>query len=273
MAHSGIRVFTALLLSAGLVAGCHKASGPKGQVVATVYGREITDRMLQAETPDLPTDPAQRKKAQDDALKRIVERMVLAHAAEQQKLDKTPDYQIQLDRTSDQLKATMLERSLVQQVPTPAPADVQAFVDQHPLQFAQRKVYVADQVLAILPDPALAPEIAQAGGVDAMVERLKKSGAKLQRGIVTIDPLHVAPAATDKLNNIQPGQVITESAGDKFSALQVLQVEPANITGQQAQMLASKFLQEQHQQEAVQRQVKTLMDQASKDIQYNKSAG
>src|SRR5262249_52978649 len=78
-----------------LLSGCNKlglSSSPKaptGQVVATVGSREITRRELQAELAgSTATTPAAQKAEQQLALRRIIQRVILANAAKEQGLDK-----------------------------------------------------------------------------------------------------------------------------------------------------------------------------------------
>src|SRR4029079_16187186 len=69
-------------------------SEPTGQVVATVNGQEITLRELNAElgAAPPPIDPKAAKAAEQAALRSIIGRKVLAGAAREQGLDKTPDF-------------------------------------------------------------------------------------------------------------------------------------------------------------------------------------
>src|SRR5579872_745715 len=79
-----------------LLSGCNFGSSsspktPTGQVVATVGSREITRRELQVELAgSTATTPAAQKAEQQLALRRIIQRVILANAAKAQGLDKDP---------------------------------------------------------------------------------------------------------------------------------------------------------------------------------------
>lgn len=105
-----------LLLGAALfVSGCGKNSSTegalgKGQVIASVNGDDITIFELNAELQGvtLPSGEA-RKKIEQAALQRIIDRKILAGIARERKLDKTPQYLIQTRRADDMLLVNLLQ--------------------------------------------------------------------------------------------------------------------------------------------------------------------
>src|SRR5438477_9293992 len=69
---------------------------PSGQVVAVVDGREVTLRELRAELAGVSfPDARARKLGEQAALKAIVTRRIVARAAHDQGIDKTPDFAVQ----------------------------------------------------------------------------------------------------------------------------------------------------------------------------------
>jgi len=115
----------------GLGGGAGKA--PTGQVVATVGDREVTIRDLNAEmgAATFP-DPKARKAAEQLALRNIIGRIVLADAAHEQGLDKTPDFAVQKRRAIDDVLAQSLQQKIIREVPQPSKDEVQTFMNAHP---------------------------------------------------------------------------------------------------------------------------------------------
>lgn len=257
-----------LLCATALVSACGNKSAPKGQVVATVYGEEITERALQAEMGQVPKDPAAQKKIRDAALERMVQRMVLAHEAEEKKLDKTPEFAIQAERTTQQLKATALQKTLVDQVPPPSQDEVEKFVGEHPKQFADRRLYVVDQVVAIVADPKVLKALSTQPSFDAALQQLQQVNAPMQRALTTLDPLRIDPRATEQLSALAPGQMIAMSDQHRILLNRLVETQPAQLTGPMALNVGGKFLLQQRQQEALGRQYKTLLAKAGDEIQY-----
>jgi EpsD family peptidyl-prolyl cis-trans isomerase len=257
-----------LLCATALVSACGNKGAPKGQVVATVYGDEITERALQAEMGPAPKDPAAQTKIRDAALERMVQRMILAHAAEEKKLDKTPEFAIQSERMLQQLKATTLQKTLVDQVPPPSQDEVEKFVAEHPKQFAERKLYVVDQVIAIVSDPKVLKALSAQPSFDVALQQLRDAKAPMQRALTTLDPLRIDPRATDQLAALAPGQMIAMSDKNRVLLNRLVEAQPAQLTGPMALNVGGKFLLQQRQQEALGRQYKTLVAQAGDEIQY-----
>src|SRR3954470_11840255 len=123
----------------------HTSGAPKGQVVATVDGQEITMQELQAEMGgNAPQDPNAAKAVQLAVLQRIVARDVLAKAAKDQKLDQSPQFALQMLRSKSTMLAQMLERKMATEVPPPSREDAEHFISEHPTMFAQRQMYVVE---------------------------------------------------------------------------------------------------------------------------------
>ena len=88
--------FACLALTACDLGKAKEAKAPAGQVVATVDGEEITARELRAELQGMSfPSPQARKSAEQAALQSIIDRKLLAKAAEEAKLDETPDFALQ----------------------------------------------------------------------------------------------------------------------------------------------------------------------------------
>ena len=262
------RTIAMLLCATALVSACDKKSEPKGQVVATVYGEEITERALQAEMGQAPKDPKAQKQIRDAALQRIVQRMLLAHEAEERKLDKTPDFAIQEERMKQQLKANLLQKSLADQVPPPSQDEIEKFVAEHPKQFAERKLYVVDQIVAMVTDPAALKALSAEQSFDAAFQTLQQMNAPMQRALTTLDPLRIDPRATEQLAALAPGQMISMSDDRRIMLNRLVEAQPAQLTGPAALNVGGKFMLQQRQQEALGRQYKTLLDKAGDEIAY-----
>jgi hypothetical protein len=106
--------FACVALSA---CGEGKAKEPSGQVVATVDGQEVTLRELRAEMGNLTSsDPNQRRQLEQAALQAIVQRKILAKAAQEQKLDKSPDYALFKQRAIELSLVQALQENLIKKV-------------------------------------------------------------------------------------------------------------------------------------------------------------
>ena len=140
------------------LSACGNGGQPKGQVVAKVGKDEITALDLQGELGGFKAPNEQvRKAVEQRALGAIVERKLLAQAAHDQKLDKTPEFARLQERTDEALLVRSWQDKLVRAVPKPGVDEAQQFVNQHPDLYSARKRFAVDGVRFTAPnDPSLA---------------------------------------------------------------------------------------------------------------------
>jgi EpsD family peptidyl-prolyl cis-trans isomerase len=243
---------------------------PKGQVVAVVDGKEITQLELQAELAGVSAPDAKTRKAQEqNALQQIIARRVIADAARQQKLDKTPEFAIQEKRATDVVLAQMLEQKLVASVPTPTAEEAQHYIADNPQMFAQRKIYQLDTIRM----PQLAPAVMKGlgplntmGDVDSY---LTANHVPHARAATTLDTLTGNPKLTGQVAKLPAGVVFIYTAAGSTYANQVRDTQESPVAGDLAQKQAAAMLKQQRTQLAVQRQLQQYLAQAKGNVQYN----
>lgn len=179
----------ALLLAASVLvlAGCDKK--PTGQVVAVVNDEEITQQELNGElaTLNLPKDRIPEN-ARDTLLERLVDRNLLADYARENDLDKSPEFVAMRRRMEQTLLSELAMRKLVGQPKQPTPAEVQKFIAQNPLMFAQRQRLLVDSVRFAAPkDAAVVKAYAALPTLEAVIERLTADHVAFERGRAPLD--------------------------------------------------------------------------------------
>ena len=137
------RLAIAISLGAlALAAVACKPGGPSGQVVATVNGKEITNRDLVSEAQ------ASGKHSQSApvVLQQVIARVLLAQSAHDQKLDAYPGYPSDVVRIQQTFLAEKALAKLVKSSGPPTPAAIAALEAGHPYQFAQRARMQAQEI-------------------------------------------------------------------------------------------------------------------------------
>lgn len=134
--HAGAALALALALLAGACGRSAPAPAPAGQVVARVDGVEITRRELAFE---LEADPQWRGlggiAAQRGALAALVERKLLAAAAQRAQVDRDPDFLLARRRMGEQLLAARLADRLADETAVPDEAALDRFIGANPALF------------------------------------------------------------------------------------------------------------------------------------------
>lgn len=208
---------------AALLAGCHKGA-PEGQVAATVNGDEITLQELNTEIQASNVPAGMDKQAvQREALQNIINRKLLLGAAHDKKIDKSPEFLSQKQRTDELLLAETYARQQLAAVPVPTDNDINKFMAEHPNAFSDREMLQLDQIRfrpgandaktlnAIRPDHTL----------DQVAQHLTALGIKFDRGKAGLDTSQVP---TDMIKNIEaapPGEPIVLQ-GNGFITINVV---------------------------------------------------
>jgi len=264
-----IRLLTPLALVA-LLGGCDlikKGSGPKGQVVATVDGQEVTLAELQAELGGNASAP---KAAQQAALQRIIARDLLAKAAHDQKLDQTPEFAVLLQRAKSDLAASLLERKMAGEVPPPTKDDADRFVEDHPTMFAQRQLIVLDQVQAPPSrDINLLRALQPLKDLGQAEQTLDSRGVPHQRTMTTLDTLNLDPRMAEQIEKATSDDLLIFAGPRSLSVNQVKETHSMPFTGETASQYALRLLTNQRSQEAVQKQAQNIVLAAQDKIKYN----
>ncbi|WP_293907914.1 SurA N-terminal domain-containing protein [Phenylobacterium sp.] len=257
-----------------MLSGCDKIKSltggkPEGQVAATVNGEEITALEVRAELGGFGSrDPEVMKAAQQQALQRIILRRLLAQEARKQKLDKSPDFTIQVARGEETLLAQLYERKLAATVTKPTKAEAEAFVAGHPDMFANRKVMFVDQVIAA-PNKIAPDRIRPLKTLDQVKALLDSENVVYQQNAVVLDTLSADPRLVAGVNGLPPGEVFVIPQNGSLMFNQINGSRAVPFRGDMAAAYAMNVLRQQQAQSSVVKKVEVMRKAAEKAIVYN----
>jgi EpsD family peptidyl-prolyl cis-trans isomerase len=262
-------------VSTGLtLASCDNIKGlvggkPSGQVVATVNGHEITSLELRAEMGNFASrDPKIMKAAQQQALQQIILRDVLADKAKEAKLDKAPEYTLQVRRGEQTLLAQLYERKLAQNAATATRTEAEAFVASHPDQFANRRILTLDQVISQagkIPPEKFAP----IKTLEEVKSLLDSNGVPYQESSAQIDTLTASPGVIAQIPKLPPGEVFVIPQRGALVFNRLAQTRSVPFKGDLAVNFATNALRQQRTQDSVRKQVDTIRKAAEPKVVYS----
>jgi EpsD family peptidyl-prolyl cis-trans isomerase len=268
-------ILVAVLPAALTLAGCDQVKKlvggkPKGQVVATVSGDEITTIELGRELGNFSSkDPKIMKAAQQQALQQIIMRDLLTQKAKEQKLDKSPEYTVQVRRGEETLLAQLYQRKLAAAAAAPSRQDAEAFVSSHPTMFAQHKILIVDQLVA-QPNGKIKPDQLKALKTLEEVKALFDAQAIPHReNVATIDTLNTDPRMIDQIDKLPAGEVFIVPQQGALMFNRIASSKSLPIGGDMAVNYALGVLRNQKAQDLVRTQMIALRSGAEKSITYN----
>ena len=255
----------ALALTACDKLGIGGGGEPKGQVVATLDGQEITVLEVNAELAGTPIPPSMsRREAEKLALENIITRRMLAKAAEERELNKKPEFLLQERRAEEQLRVQALARDIAAKVVTPTRDEADKFIGENPYLFANRTFFILDQIQFLR--PANIDKLGLEGATTmAEVEQiLTANNIPFRRQPASLDSLGANPAFVKEVTSVlakKPDELFmfaTRPQGAPAPVVLVNQVKDTNVqpfTGDKAREFAVNFLRNERIQNALKAEV------------------
>ncbi|HEX5380530.1 MAG TPA: hypothetical protein VFW47_18265 [Phenylobacterium sp.] len=245
---------------------------PSGQVVATVDGEEITLSELRAELAGQPNppNPQAAKLVEEGALRQIIIRKIMAKAAHDQNLDKTPAFAIEKQRAGEALLTQALQRQLASTVSPPSRQDAETFVAQNPSMFAQRRIITVDQIR--MERPKTEEELKEFLPLHSLGEfeaLLTKKNLQYQRSASVLDTATTDPNMVAQLDKLPPNEVFMVPSAGMILANQIRDSRAAPFTGPVAINYATGVLRSQKVQEVVNKGIENLVKSKVSVVKYN----
>lgn len=262
------------MIALGL-AGCHRGGSDaektisKGQVVATVDGKEITVYEIKAELDgvDIPSN-VPRKQVEQAALQQIINRKILADIARERGLDNSPDFLIQQHRAADMTLVRLLQQSVAQKLGPPSRDAAVSYMNANPDQFAQRKIYTLDQIQFVPPNQTYPASLQPLNTLDQVEAKLKADNIQYRRGGAALDALSAPAEMLPKLAALPPGEVFIVPTKDVLTANVITGTKVDPFSGDRAIAFATNVLQAKRLQQAETSDLKAKVDAARAKVTY-----
>jgi EpsD family peptidyl-prolyl cis-trans isomerase len=263
----GLKQTTAAsLIILACLSGCDREA--TGQVAAVVNDEEITQQEVNAEIAALQVpDTVDKEVVQQQALKRIIERRLLAQAAKEDGLDSSQDYLIRERQMRDSLLVQLLGERLKRTTNTPEPEELDQYIEDNPSIFADRKVYKVDRIQFPAPsDMSVLSPLENDHSMAEVVDRLNGMGIEFRRDEGQIDSAVLGPDRMEQLLALPPGEpfVIPERGIVTIGVITDERTVP--LEGEDARTLAMRAVQSQKVKDAVQQRLEQA--RAKAEITY-----
>ncbi len=259
-----------LILSLTLAACGGSAEKGKTQVAARVNGEEVTvhqlNQVLGMMKPAAGTNSAEASK---NALESIISQTIGVQAALKMKLDRDPAIMQAIETARRRvLLEAYLERSLKKSDAPTAP-EVHEYFSQHPELFANRRIYLFNQLTAKAGKESVSSLGSKVAGVNRMnefVAWLKEKGVDYNL-VSEVKPSEQLPMGMlAHMQKLKTGDLGYLSAADGVVVMEVVQIIEQPLTELQAQPLIERYLANQKQMAAAQKMFQEM--RASASVEY-----
>lgn len=257
---------TAIALACLSLAACDKE--PTGQVAAVVNGEEITLQEVNAElgSVNIP-DGVDKKVLQQAALERVVERRLLAQAARDEGLDKTPDYLLRERQLRDALLVQLMGQKAQRAQRVPEQAEIDKFIADNPDMFADRKIFAIDRIQFPLPkDMGALKALENDHSMEAVAAHLQELGIKFARTDAQMDSAQVGKQRMQQIRALPAGEPFIAPENGMVTVAVIKSERAVPLTGDAARPLAVQAIQNQQLTSAMQDRLKQA--RAAAEIKY-----
>jgi peptidyl-prolyl cis-trans isomerase C len=138
-----------VLAICGLMVACGKKENTEktSQSIVSVNGEDITFLQLNNELQRAKVKPEQQTQAEKQIVAKLIDRQLLVQASLKDKLDRNPQFLQAIENAKMQILAQSYLENIISSVPKPTDADIAEYRNNHADIFADRKVYVTDQLI------------------------------------------------------------------------------------------------------------------------------
>ncbi|QXF12330.1 SurA N-terminal domain-containing protein [Sphingopyxis terrae] len=257
---------TAIVLACLSLAACDKE--PTGQVAAVVNGEEITLQEVNAELGNVNIpDGVDKKVVQQAALERVVERRLLAQAARDEGLDKTPDYLLRERQLRDALLVQLMGQKAQRAQRVPEQAEIDKFIADNPDMFADRKIFAIDRIQFPLPkDMGALKALENDHSMEAVAAHLQELGIKFARTDAQMDSAQVGKQRMQQIRALPAGEPFIAPENGMVTVAVIKSERAVPLTGDAARPLAVQAIQNQQLTSAMQDRLKQA--RAAAEIKY-----
>lgn len=262
-----MRSIAVLALGAVLLTGCGKKA--EGQVAAVVNGEEITVQEVNAEMGVVPASHgAQKGDASKQALQRIIERRLLAQAAKDDDLDKSPEYLIRQRALDDALLVQLLAKKVGATIKIPDTREIESFIASRPEQFANRSILSIDRIQFVpTGDSSLPARLEKTETMDEIAAVLKSSGIAFERGPTGLDSAQLGSSLAKQILALPAGKPFILPGPGVYVAGVVTSVRVVPVAGDRAKPVAVGILRNEQLSKTVQRRLDAAKAQAKIEYQ------
>ena len=268
-----------VLLACSALLGCHRNSAPSaptGQVAATAAGQEITASEVRLELGALAEDPQAAARAQPAALQAIVNRKLLAAAATERGIEKSPVGTMLMQKAHDLALISLLQQGIQARVPKPSVDEANTYIQDNPAAFAQRRLITVDQLIVPQMPPALLKATQPLNTMEQITALLDSNKVPYRRGGAVIDTATIEPAAAKQIGQMNVGSVFVTPAGPGAQVSRIKDMQPAPLTGAPATQLAQEVLYSQRASGQIKAQFDSILKAGQSSVRINsgfKAAG
>lgn len=251
----------------GLMVGCGKKDSVEksGQAIVSVNGEEITFLQLNNELQRAKIKPEQQTQAGKEVVKKLIDRQILVQASINEKLDRNPQVVQAIENAKMQILAQSYLENKLTSIAKPTASDISDYYNSHGDFFANRKVYVMDQIV-FGEKPSLNSELEALSDKAKTLEEVIAWLNANQIGFAQAKEAHPAeslpPELLGKISKMAIGEIIFFKTNQKIMVSKMADIVNKPISATEAKPIIERILLAQKRKQFAEAELKRLRSAA-----------
>lgn len=254
------------------VTACGSKEKGGGQTLARVNGEEITILQVNDELKRAGVKTEQQEAATKQILESLIDRQLVMAEAMRNKVDRTPEVVQAIERSKAQIITQAYLKSIVTKIDKPSKSEIDAYFQNHPEYFTQRKQFDIQQL--IFPTREFSDELKKtidsAKSLDTVAAWLDQNHIRYARGKLSRNTSDMPEPIVAKLKDMKKGQlfIVNEAENSMLNSISDIRISP--VSEKDAAPQIEQYLINKKTREAAEAEVTHLRSSAK--IEYLNAA-
>ena len=198
----------------------------------------------------------------------MVDRRLMAQAAEEQGLDRTPQFLSQERRLREELLIRLLGEKQAEAIKAPNQQAIDRFIAENPAMFQNRIRYSLDQLVFDRPaDMTLLRSLEEDHSLAALERRLTSLGIAYTRNKAALDTATVPPPMLRQIQALPPGEPFIIPFQDRIVASVITGQEAIGTSVEQNRQAAAQLMRRRQLGETLQKKLEAERKEAKIEYQ------
>lgn len=230
------------------------------QTIARVNGDEITVHQINNELQRANIKPEQKEVATKQVVQGLIDRQIIVQEAMKEKLDRNPLVLQALENAKAQILAQAYIEQKLSKTAKPTAAEIAEYRNQHPQIFANRKVYVMDEIMlpASSYSDTLKNEVDAAKTMEEITALLDKRSIKFRRTQAAHAAETLPQQLLEQLGKMKVGDIIFVRAKETNLIARINEAKDAPVAEKDSTPLIERILFGNKRKAAAESEMKTL---------------
>lgn len=267
----GFTKLCALVAFCGLLVACGKKENTEknSQSIVSVNGEEITFLQLNNELQRAKIKPEQQTQAEKEIVKKLIDRQILVQESIKEKLDRSPQVVQAIENAKMQILAQYYLENKMASVTKPTTTEISDYYNNHTDIFANRKVYVMEQLM-FTERPNLNSELEALSDTAKTIEEvagwLNANQIKFAQAKEAHPSESLQPELLNKISKMAVGEIAFFKTNQKIMVSKMVDILSKPISATDAKPIIERILLGQKRKQVAEAELNRL--RSSAEITY-----